>query len=286
MVTIPYELRLPTAADLPDADDTPVDNELQNDIPNILLNLLRGIWGDRTDWFFGVDMCIYYEPNIEEPKKSKSIVPDGFLALGVKPRPDRGGRLSYVLWEEKVPPILVLEVVSNKYGSEYEDKLEQYQNLGILYYVIYNPLSGRGGRHKNRQSLEVYKLIDGKYELLESVSLIHEDGKMVWMPEILLGIGCESGIRGNWEREWVYWYDRNCVRYPTDDERVELERLGKQQAEAIALQEYQARQQAELVLLQERLIADRERLEKEQEKQQKEKLAAYLRSLGINPDDI
>jgi len=33
-------------------------------------------------------------------------------------------------------------------------------------------------------------------------------------------------------------------------------------------------------------IADQERLEKQQERQQKEKLAAYLRSLGINPDEI
>jgi tryptophanyl-tRNA synthetase len=61
----------------------------------------------------------------------------------------------------------------------------------------------------------------------------------------------------------------------------------------IALQEYQARQQSEVIALQERLIADRERLiaqqerlEKQQEKQQKEKLANYLRSLGINPDEI
>jgi hypothetical protein len=58
-----------------------------------------------------------------------------------------------------------------------------------------------------------------------------ESGMMVWMPEIGLGIGCEFSIRGNWEREWVYWYDLNCVRYPTDDERFEQEKLSKLQAE-------------------------------------------------------
>ena len=36
MVTVPSQYRLPTAEDLPDSDETPVDNELQNDIPNIL----------------------------------------------------------------------------------------------------------------------------------------------------------------------------------------------------------------------------------------------------------
>ncbi len=81
MVTVPSQYRLPTAEDLPDSDESPVDNELQNDIPNILLNLLRQIWGKRSDWFWGVDMGVYYEPNIEEPVKSKVIVPDGFLVL-------------------------------------------------------------------------------------------------------------------------------------------------------------------------------------------------------------
>jgi Uma2 family endonuclease len=232
MVTIPKEYRnLPTAEELPDSDETPVDNELQNDIPNILLNLLLGIWGNRTDWFWGVDMGIYYEPNISEPEKSKVIVPDGFLAIGVNPRPDEGGRLSYVLWAEQVLPILVLEVISRNYGGEYESKLEKYQDLGILYYVIYNSISGRRGLYKNRQSLEVYKLVDGKYELMESVALMPEGGKMVWMPEIGLGIGCEYGIRGNWGREWVYWYDRNCVKYLGAEERFEQERLAKQRAE-------------------------------------------------------
>jgi len=37
MVATPCKCLLPTAADLPDADDTPVDNELQNDISNQLL---------------------------------------------------------------------------------------------------------------------------------------------------------------------------------------------------------------------------------------------------------
>jgi Uma2 family endonuclease len=246
MVTIPSKYRhLPTAEELPDSDETPVDNELQNDIPNMLLNLLRLIWAERSDWFWGVDMGFYYEPNIEEPEKSKCIVPDGFLALGVPRYKGEGGRLSYVLWEEKVLPILALEVVSKKYNSEYERKFNQYQDLGILYYVIYNSTSGRRGLYKNHQSLEVYKLIDGKYELLPSVAHIQsekeESRRMVWMPEIGLGIGCEIKNRGNWEREWLYWYDRNCVRYPTDEERV-------QKSEAIAFQSETLLKQTEALL--------------------------------------
>lgn len=44
---------LPSATELPDSDDTPVDNELQNLIPNLLLAILAVVWKDRMDWFLG-----------------------------------------------------------------------------------------------------------------------------------------------------------------------------------------------------------------------------------------
>jgi hypothetical protein len=194
--------------------------------------------------------------------------------------------LSYVLWQEQVKPIMVLEVISKEYNGEYEEKLRQYQKLGILYYAVYNSLSGRRGGYKRHESLEVYKLIDGKYELLPSVALLSESGKVLWMPEIGLGIGCERHICGNWEREWLYWYDHDCIRYPTAEERAEQER-------AIARQERIAKQEAEAIAYRQSLIAQQERFGKQeaeaiasQERQQKEKLANYLRSIGINPDEI
>jgi len=256
MVTIPYEYRhLPTAEELPDSDETPVDNELQNDIPNILLNLLRDIWSERFDWFWGVDMAVYYEPDFESPEDSKSVVPDGFLALGVPRHRGEGGRLCYAIWEEKLLPILFFEVISKKYNSEYKQKLELYEKLGIRYYVIYNPLSGRRGAYKDRSSLEVYQLIDGKYELMPSIALLSEGGEMVWLEDVGLGIGCVRNELNNWDREWLYWYDRTGVRYPTAKEIALQERLAKQiaeqakqQAEEIATQERQAKQQAEALL--------------------------------------
>ncbi len=56
--------RLPTAEELPSSDDTPVDNELQNLLPNLLLASLAIIWAERMDWYFGVDMGIYYISNL------------------------------------------------------------------------------------------------------------------------------------------------------------------------------------------------------------------------------
>ena len=311
MVNLSYNKNrlLPTAEELPCSDETPVDNQLQNDIPNLLLSLLADLWAERDDWYFGVDMGVYYNPN------QPAIVPDGFLAVGVKHDTGERGRLSYVLWEEEyILPILSLEVISEKYNGEYEEKLRDYQSLGILYYAIYNPFSGRRGRFKNRQRLEVYKLVAGKYELLPS------ENNRVWLPEIGLALGYEYGEHIAWVREWLYWYDESGNRYLTAQERAmnaeaiatqerlisaqerllaQQERLAKEEAEAIAQQERLAKEEAEAMAAQERLLAQEERRAKEEaeaiaqeERRAKEeaeekaqRLAQRLRKLGINPDE-
>ncbi|MEM9219309.1 MAG: Uma2 family endonuclease, partial [Cyanobacteria bacterium P01_F01_bin.150] len=132
------ELWLPNSEDLPCSDDTPVDNEYQNIIPNWLLATLHHIWATRQDWFFGVDMCIYDRAG--QQTQVPTIVPDGFLSIGVERHKRNGrGRLSYVLQEENgVLPLLALEFVSKTYGQEYGKKMTSYASLGVKYYVIYN----------------------------------------------------------------------------------------------------------------------------------------------------
>lgn len=277
MVNLSYNKNrlLPNAEELPCSDETAVDNQLQNDIPNLLLSLLAFIWAERDDWYFGVDMGVYYNP--DEP----AIIPDGFLAIGVKHDTGERGRLSYVLWEEAyIMPILALEVISEKYNGEYEGKLADYQTLGILYYVIYNPLSGRRGRFKNRERLEVYKLIAGKYELLEP------ENNRVWLPEIGLALGYEQGEHIAWVREWLYWYDRSGNRYLTAEERARAAAAIAEQASLIAQQERLNAQQERLAKEEAEAIAEQERLAKEEAEQKAQRLAERLRSLGINPDEI
>jgi Uma2 family endonuclease len=191
----------PSAEDLLDSDDTPVDNELQDLIPGLLKATLALIWSERMDWFFGVDMGIYYDPN--EP----AIVPDGFLSIGVPRIIDEDLRLSYVLWEEQKLPILVLEVVSQKRRGEYSTKKDFYARMGILYYVVYNP-----GR-KKKPRLEIYKLEQGEYIL--------QRGEPVWLDELELGIGREQGSYQGVRREWLYWYDEGEKRYLIPEERIQ-----------------------------------------------------------------
>ncbi|MBD2679821.1 MULTISPECIES: Uma2 family endonuclease [Nostoc] len=218
---------LPSSAELPCSDDTPVDNEDQNFIPNLLLFLLQYIWADRNDWFFSVDMGVYHTTGVSP---LVPIVPDGFLSLGVERRKAGKSRKSYVLWEEnEIPPILALEIVSLTPGGEYDKKLDIYAKLGVLYYVIYNPEYWQRDRH---QPFEVYRLVDGSYQL--------QIGEPFWMPEIGLGIGRGQYVSGNIPRQVLYWYDRQGDRYQTPEE---IEQQTRQQLELVQkqLEQYRKR---------------------------------------------
>ena len=222
---------LPSTEELPCSDDIPVDNEEQNLRPNILLFLITSIWANRSDWFFGVDMGVYHTtgPHIKVP-----VVPDAFLSLGVERKKGGKSRRSYAVWEENgVVPILTLEMVSHSPGGEYEEKIEIYRKLGVLYYVIYNPEFWQRDRH---QPLEIYKLVEGEYQL--------QIGEPYWMTEIGLGIGRHRGEIGSIEQEFLCWYDQQNNRYLRPEERAQ------------------------------------------QERQRAEKLAQYLRSLGVDPDNL
>lgn len=171
----------------------------------------------------------------------------GFLSLGVERFTGERGRLSYLVWRENgVIPILVLEVVSQTYRGEYKQKKIDYAEMGVLYYVIYDANRNHGRRG---EPFEVHRLVDGVYVL--------QQGEPVWMPEIGLSIGRETGTYEGWTREWLYWYDQDGRRFPSPDEVRQLEAQGRQLAQ----------QQAE------------------QERQRAEQLAARLRALGIDPDE-
>jgi len=202
---------LPSSDELIDSDDIPVDNEDQNFVPNFLLFLLESIWKHREDWFFAVDMGVYHTTGLN-PRVP--VVPDGFLSLGIERRRSGKSRRSYVVWEEQeIVPIFVLEVVSHSAGGEYDEKMAIYRQLGVKYYVIYNPQFWQRDRHL---PFEVYKLVAGNYQL--------QTGEPFWMPDIGLGIGrCDLPL-DPFGREVLTWFNHQGDRYLTTEEQLNLER--------------------------------------------------------------
>ena len=213
------------------------------------------------------DVGIFSSP--DEPP----IVPDFFLSLGVTKPTDRRPKRnrSYFIWEVGKVPDVVIEIVSNQEGEEEGYKKRRYADLGIRYYAVFDPL-----HEVNAETLRLYQLQDDHYVEMSD----H------WMPEVELGLmvwhGEHQGVYG----EWLRWCDQNGVPIPTGQERVEQEQLRaeqeRQRAEQEQLRANQERQRAE----QERLRAEQERLRAEQERQRAERLAAKLRSLGIEADDV
>jgi Uma2 family endonuclease len=246
---------LPSTQELPCSDETPVDNEDQNLLPNILLFLLKSIWAERMDWYFGVDMAVYHTTG-EDP--TIPVVPDAFLSIGVERRKGGKSRLSYATWEEAgIAPILVLEMVSQTIRGEYDVKMSLYAKLGVLYYVIYNPELWGQKRKKKHQAFEVYKLVTGDYQL--------QQGDPCWMPEVGLGIGRFQTMSDNESQEQLAWFDEAGDRYPTAEERANLEQ-----------------RRAEL----ERQRAEAEQQRAETEQQRRQQLEEFLRSQGFDPDHL
>jgi Uma2 family endonuclease len=287
MISSDLRISLPSTEDLPCSDDTPVDNEDQNLLPNLLLFVLASIGSARMDWYFGVDMAVYHTTGVN-PKVP--VVPDGFLSLGVERRKGGQSRRSYAVWEEnEVVPTLTLEMVSHKPGGEYGEKISIYAGLGVLYYIIYNPEFWRRDEH---QPFEVYKLIDGEYR--------QQKGEPYWMPEVRLGIGRSQQRVGGIEQEILAWFDESGTVYPLPDTamqemreqlRVERQRAKVQQqraeeerqrAEAQQQRAEEERQRAEA----QQQRAEEERQRAEMERLRAERLAEYLRSQGIDPDNL
>ena len=290
----------PDHTQLPDSDDNFVKNFQEHPQSVILTTsiepLLDKIHPDK-DYCIGQDSGIYWR--FTEPVEKGVEAPDWFYVAGVPSRLEGKLRRSYVMWKEKVPPLIVIEFVSGD-GKEEKDnsppperdevdpKTKKAKKAGkfwvyeqavkIPYYAIFDGFEG---------TLEMYHLEKGRYEQVKANRRNHYP-----IPEL----GVELGMLLDQEKPpvpWLRWWDNRGNLLLTGNERAEEECQRRELAEAIAIQERaekeQERQQKEMA----EAIAIQERQQKEiaealaiQEREKREKLAAYLRSLGINPDEI
>ena len=174
-------------------------------------------------------MAIYY---LYQEELQPAVIPEGFLSIGVPRSTSERGRLSYVLWEEnEIPPLLALEIVSQNYNDEYEKTKDKYTQLGVKYYLIYNPDYWQRDEH---QPFELYRLEQGEYIL--------QTAEPYWMPEIGLGIGRGRGTYVGWKREWLFWYDQEGNAYRTLEE---IAKQYQQQTKQYQQQTKQYQQQTE-----------------------------------------
>jgi Uma2 family endonuclease len=240
-------------------DDTPLDNIGSEKQQRLSASSLYGWRGPRDGRPFVVMANVGLFYSVHAP----ALVPDLMLSIGVSLPQDvwKKSKRSYMVWEYGKPPDLVLEIVSNLVGGEDDSKMAKYAEIGVKYYVIYDPQ-----QLLSNEPLRIYELHPTGYELMDST----------WMPAIELGLTLWHGRFEDRVDTWLRWCDEHGNLLPTGEERAEQERQRAEQEHQRAEQERQRAEQEQQRAEQERQRAEQERMEKEAAQQELERLRALL----------
>jgi hypothetical protein len=112
---------------------------------------------------------------------------------------------SYLVWNFGKFPELVLEIVSNKDGNELAKKLQIYEQMRVLYYIVYDPNKNLG-----EEILRIYTLQGRRY--IETTDN--------WLEDIGLAITLWTGEFEGRNDSWLRWCDQNSNILLTGDERA------------------------------------------------------------------
>jgi hypothetical protein len=210
-------------------DDTPVDNIYSERQQRLLTEPLYSSWaGPGPDRPFLALANVGLFQGVNKPP----IVPDMMLSLDVR-APENlmlKRHRSYFIWEFGKSPEIGIEIVSNLEGGELSNKKALYAEMGVSYYVVWDPeLILKSHR------LSVFILQGRHYVPLEKA----------WFPEVGLGLTTWTGIFEGSRADWLRWCDQTGVLIATGEERAAQERLRAEQEHQRAEQERQRADEAE-----------------------------------------
>ncbi|OCR02295.1 hypothetical protein BCD67_20045 [Oscillatoriales cyanobacterium USR001] len=240
---------LPDHTQLPESDGTFVKN-FQEHPQSILLTdsinpILQQLHPDGN-YCIGQDSGIYWR--LTEPPEKGAESPDWFYVANVPPTLDGMLRRSYVLWQELIPPHIVLEFVSGN-GEEERDRTpllrsNQQETKPGKFWIYENVIRPAfyGIYEVTRAQVEVYHLIEGRYQLVPA----NERGHYPIAP-LGVELGIWQGRYQNAELPWLRWWDDRGNFLLTGEERAEVEQqraeVERQKAEQLQLQLEQLRSQ-------------------------------------------
>jgi len=216
-----YEPQLPAKETLPTMYDLPSENPTEPGLPDEFHDfqpeVLRQTFQPRNWYpdklFCGTDMNLYYDAKHTNWYKR----PDWFAVVGVPRLYEQWDlRLSYVVWDEKINPFVVVELLSP--GTEDEDlgetigevgkpptKWEVYESiLKIPYYVTFS-------RYTNE--MKAFHLVGDRYQRAELVQ-----GRLL-VPELQLSLGLWQGSYNKIDTLWLRWMSLEGDLIPTLEEK-------------------------------------------------------------------
>jgi Uma2 family endonuclease len=249
---IPAVLRPPTQDELPCDDGVPMESGRHRLQMELLINSLDPWLEQQGDGYVSGNMFVYFSDKQVLNQDFKG--PDVFVVRGVS----RVERKSWVVWKEGKSPDIVIELLSESTASvDKDEKKTVYQNqLKVGEYYWFDPFNSEdfvGWRLE--QGVYQKKALDAKNRLISQ--------------QLGLALVRWEGVFNHVKAVWLRWATLDDELLPTPQEyecrEKEQERREKEQ---------------------ERREKEYERREKEQAQQRAERLAAKLRALGINPDEL
>jgi Uma2 family endonuclease len=241
-----------------DSDEPPLETDLHRRQIDLLIRILQCWWQVRTDFYISGNLTVYYSATQTKHRDFRG--PDVFIVLDTEKR----DRRSWTIWEEggKYPNVVIELLSSSTATVDRTTKKDLYQNVWRLpEYYWFDP-----------ESLEFagFRLVNGIYEAIAP----NPEGRLV---------SVELGLElGTYEQQ-LRWFTAEGTLIPLPEEQ---ERQAREQAEQREIQERRARERAEQREIQERQAREQAEQREIQERQARERLEAYLRSQGIDPDQL
>jgi Uma2 family endonuclease len=260
---------------MPDArllfsDEPEMESSLHYTQLLLLVSCLEWLWRDRQNFFIGANLTVYFSR--QQLKNREYRGPDFFLVKNTTSEP----RPSWVVWEEDGRyPNLIIELLSDSTARQDRTiKKQLYQDrFRTNEYFWFSP-----------QTLEFqgFRLVEAFY-----ISIPTDDRGWRWSEELELFLGIHEGR--------LRYFTPQGDLVPNFQEAVEAEH--SQAEAAIQAEHSQAeaaiqaeRSQAEAAIQAERSQAEAaiqaEQAKTSAERDRAEQLAAKLRELGIDPNQL
>jgi Uma2 family endonuclease len=192
-------------------DDESVDNRFTEKQMRLLVEPLYSSWqpapfpdapDEPREFVAAANVGIFTSP-YQPP-----VVPDAFLSVDTATTGDLAEKenRSYCLWIHEKEPEVVIEIVSDKRGGEFAEKMRRYGKMGVKYYVIFDPFQIYDAPY-----LRIYeRSFAWRYRLREDTAV----------PEVGLRLQMWRGVFEQAEENWLRWHDAEGNLIMTGAERA------------------------------------------------------------------
>ncbi len=208
----------PGQNELPSGDGEPMETPIHRLQMNVLIDSLEHAWSDRTDFYVGGNMFVYFSDL--QLKHNEFRGPDVFVAMNTERKP----RKSWVAWEEGQLPDLVIELASQstREFDRTEKKRIYAKTWRLPEYFLFDPDTGE---------IEAWRLDPARREYLP---LLPDENGDYPAATVGLKLGRRITRASLYEGNLLRWIEPNGKVLPTGRELAEEQRARAEEQRARA----------------------------------------------------